>query len=242
METRIRLGMITPSSNTVLEPMTARMLHGLPDITAHFARFRVTRIALTESALAQFDPAPLLEAAGLLADAHMDVIAWNGTSASWLGFETDERLCAAITAATGVPATTSVLATNHALQRLGARTIGLVTPYTADVQQRIVANYAAAGYPVIAERHLDDPGNYSFAQYEEPELARLVREVATARPDVIVALCTNMRATGLVAAIELQTGLPVIDSIAVTLWHAMSLAGVHPARVQGWGRLFATLP
>lgn len=242
LRSRIRLGMLTPSSNTVLEPITARMLHALPDITAHFARFRVTRIALTETALAQFDPAPVLEAASLLADAHMDVIAWNGTSAAWLGFDSDERLCAAITAATGVPATSSVLATNHALHRLNARTIGLVTPYTDDVQARIVANYAAAGHPVLAERHLGDPGNYSFANYEEPELAGLIREVAAAGPDAIVALCTNMRAAGLVDAMERETGLPVIDSIAVTLWHALALAGVHPDRVQGWGRLFATLP
>ena len=29
----------------------------------------------------------------LLAHAKVDVIAWNGTSASWLGFDRDERLC-----------------------------------------------------------------------------------------------------------------------------------------------------
>ena len=48
----------------------------------------------------------ILAAAGLLGDAKVDVIAWNGTSAAWLGFETDERLCEAITAATGIAATT----------------------------------------------------------------------------------------------------------------------------------------
>jgi hypothetical protein len=30
--------MLTPSSNTVLEPLTAAMLADLPDVTAHFAR------------------------------------------------------------------------------------------------------------------------------------------------------------------------------------------------------------
>src|SRR5918912_725830 len=34
----LRLGMLTPSSNTVLEPITYRMLAGVPDVTAHFAR------------------------------------------------------------------------------------------------------------------------------------------------------------------------------------------------------------
>jgi maleate isomerase len=40
----------------------------------------VTEIALSPGALAQFDDAPILAAAGLLAHAKVDVIAWNGTS------------------------------------------------------------------------------------------------------------------------------------------------------------------
>jgi maleate isomerase len=169
----------------------------------------------------------------------MDVIAWNGTSAAWLGFQSDHRLCAAITDATGAPATSSVLAINDALDRVGARTIGLVSPYTADVQDRIVATYAASGRHVIAERHLDDPGNYSFARYDEHQVAVLVRQVAAARPDAIVILCTNMRGARAVPALEQALGIPVVDSIAATLWKCLLLAGAEPARIQGWGRLFA---
>jgi maleate isomerase len=231
--------MLTPSSNTVLEPTTSAMLAGLPDVSAHFGRFRVTRISLAADALAQFDPAPVLQAASLLADAHMDVIAWNGTSAGWLGFDSDERLCAAITAATSARATSSVLAINDALDALGARTIGLVSPYTPDVQDRIIANYTAAGRPIIAERHLNDPGNFSFARYEEPEIAALVREVAAARPDAIVILCTNMRGARVVPELEQELGIPILDSIAVTLWKCLTLASVEPNRVQAWGRVFA---
>ena len=142
---RVLLGMLTPSSNTVLEPVTAAMLAGLPEVSAHFGRFRVTEISLRDGALGQFDLAPILDAARLLADARVDVIAWNGTSAGWLGFESDVRLCAAITQETGIPATSSVLALNAAMARSGARRWGLVTPYLHDVQARILANYAAAG-------------------------------------------------------------------------------------------------
>jgi maleate isomerase len=52
--------------------------------------FRVTEIGLWECALAQFDDRP--SAAELLANARVDVIAWNGTSAGWLGFEANMRL------------------------------------------------------------------------------------------------------------------------------------------------------
>ncbi len=239
--TRIRLGMLTPSSNTVLEPVTGRILAGLPEVSAHFSRFRVTRIGLSADALQQFEPAPVLEAARLLGDAHMDCIAWSGTSASWLGFDSDRLLCAAITAATGAPATSAVLALNDALARLGARRIGLVTPYTADVQAQIVANYAAAGIDVAAERHLGDPGNYSFARYEESEVAALVRDVAGVGCDAIAILCTNFRGAGVAAELEAELGLPVLDSVALTVWASLRMAGVAPARVQGWGALFGTL-
>jgi maleate isomerase len=89
---RKRLGMIAPSSNSVLEPVTYAMLTGVPGISAHFSRFRVTEIALDAEALDQFDPSRMLPAADLLADAKVEAMAWNGTSASWLGIERDRSL------------------------------------------------------------------------------------------------------------------------------------------------------
>jgi len=106
----VRLGMLTPSSNTALEPITNAMLAGSADISVHFSRFKVTEIALSETALRQFDDNEILRAAELLAHAKVEIIAWNGTSASWLGFERDERLCERITEATGIRACTTVLA------------------------------------------------------------------------------------------------------------------------------------
>ena len=146
--------MLTPSSNTTLEPVTAQMVSGLPDVSVHFARFPVTEIALSGEALAQFDDAPILRAAELLAHAKVDVLAWNGTSSGWLGFDADERMCAAISEATRIPACTSVLALNELFEHTGVERLALVTPYRDDVQRAIVRNYAAAGFHCIAERHL----------------------------------------------------------------------------------------
>ncbi len=234
---RVRLGMLTPSSNTVLEPVTAAMLRGLPEVTAHFGRFRVTEISLRDRALGQFDNSTVLEAARLLADARVDVIAWNGTSSGWLGFGADEALCAAITAETGIPATTSVLALNEVMRATGVRGFGLVTPYLHEVQERILANYAAAGLPCVAERHLNDPGNFSFAEVTEERIAAMVREVAAAKPDCISTFCTNLRAAPLVAGLEAELGVPVYDTIAVVVWKSLRMAGVDAGRVEGWGRV-----
>src|SRR6516164_2055633 len=145
MHNRVRLGMLTPSSNTALEPVTAAMLADLPEVTAHFSRFKVTEIAASDASDRQFDEGEILRAAELLTHAKSDVVAWNGTSASWLGFERDEQLCARILAATGIMAGTSVLAFREIFRRTGVSRVGLVTPYVANVQARIMDNWRKAG-------------------------------------------------------------------------------------------------
>ena len=241
LDTRERrfLGMLTPSSNTVLEPLTTAMLAGLPEVTAHFSRFPVTEIALTPTALGQFDDSPILRAAELLAHAKVDVIAWNGTSSGWLGFAADERLCRRITEATGIPATTSMLALNELLVRFGTKTLGFVTPYLDDVQARILANYAGLGLNCPAERHLGLQDNFSFSEVPEARIAAMIREVAAAGPNAIAVVCTNMRGAPVVAALEAELGIPVFDSTATAVWKSLVIAGVDPSRVMGWGRMFA---
>ncbi|WP_342711636.1 aspartate/glutamate racemase family protein [Bradyrhizobium sp. B124] len=234
----IRLGMLTPSSNTALEPITCAMLAGVDDVSAHFSRFKVTEIALSEQALRQFDASEILRAAELLAHAKVDVIAWNGTSASWLGFDRDESLCEQITAATGIKACTTVLAYRDLLRRIGARRIGLVTPYRRDVQDRIIANWNSAGLHCFAERHLALQDNFSFAEVSEAEVAGLIEEVVHEGCDAAVVLCTNMRGAGAAERLERGFGVPVLDSIAVTLWACLTAVGCDPARVHGWGSLF----
>ena len=110
MTSRLLLGMLTPSSNTTLEPVTTAMIAALPEASAHFGRFRVTEIALSGQALSQFDDSEILRAVELLGHAKVDVIAWNGTSSGWLGFEADQRLCRRITEATGIAALANGLA------------------------------------------------------------------------------------------------------------------------------------
>ena len=237
-EATTRLGMLTPSSNTVLEPMTSAMLAGLPDVTAHFGRFRVVKISLEAVSLGQFEFEPMLEAADLLADAKVDTICWNGTSAGWMGFQTDRDLCAAVEARTSVAACSSVLALNEALELSGARRIAFVTPYLDDIQAAILRTYRDAGWEVVAERHLGDPGNYTFCRYDADQIADMCRAVAAERPDAISVFCTNFRGAGIAETIEAETGIPVYDTVSTALWKSMRLAGADPSRVRGWGRIF----
>ena len=134
MTKRTLLGMLTPSSNTTLEPMTSGIVSDLPDVTAHFGRFAVTEISLTDKALGQFDNQPIISASKLLADAQVHAISWNGTSSGWLGFDADRKLCEEITAETGIPTSTSVLALNEIFEQTDVKRFGLVTPYLDEIQ------------------------------------------------------------------------------------------------------------
>jgi maleate isomerase len=241
----LRLGVLTPSSNTALEPLTSALAAAVPGCSAHFSRFRVTEISLTAQALGQFDDSKILAAAELLADARVDVIGWSGTAAGWLGFDSDHRLCERITERTGIPATTAVLALNELLARLGIERLALVTPYTADVQQRIVDNYRAIGVEVVAERHLGICVNHDFALVEPATLQGLMREVwheagdPARRPQAVTTFCTNLRAAPLAPAVEAELGIPLLDTVSTTVWGQLRALGADPSQVHGWGRLFA---
>jgi maleate isomerase len=230
--------MLTPSSNTTLEPVCARMLAGLPEVSVHFARFRVVEISLSDQALGQFDLATQLSAAELLADARCDVICWNGTSASWLGWEQDRLLCEAITQRTGIAACSSVLALEEAFQARGITRYGLVSPYVEEIQARIVENFNSYGYACAAERHAGIRANYEFATLDDDTISAMVRDVSRARPPAITILCTNMRGAALVEQLERELDVAIFDSVSLAVWASLRSVGVSPTRVRGWGRLF----
>jgi maleate isomerase len=243
----IKLGILVPSSNTNLEPLTCSILSSLPDVSVHFSRFPVTHIALSATALSQFDETAILAAASLLVDAQVDVIGWSGTSSGWLGFEADEKLCRSIEQKTGIKATTSVLALNRLLDLVREREgqpvpFGLVTPYLDDVQAAIVSTYGKAGYEVKAESHLRKTVNVEFAKVSEDTLDGQLDEVIGHLGDgtkVISTFCTNLKAAQRVQHWEEKYGdLYVFDTTATVVWDMLRMAGVDYTSITQWGKLF----
>jgi len=222
----VRIGMIVPSSNTAFEPAVADMRLPQGEVTVHVSRARVTSVTLDSESEGQFDVAPMCAAASLLADARPDLLVWAGTSGLWLGLDHDRSLCEALTHATSVPATTTAIAFFDACATLGVRRCALVSPYLAEVVERIVATCAGAGVSVVAERHLDMSDNYAFGMVTEEEITALALDCATSSLDGCLIACTNLRGAGIVPALEQQLGIPVLDSIAVTVWHALKVAGL----------------
>ena len=237
LETLKKVGHITPSSNTALEPLTALMNRGFEDrITHHFARIVVRQLKLTATSAAQFDLEPMLDAAKLLADAPLDAQVWNGTSASWLGLENDQRLADAIEAQTGIAASTTTLAYHEAYRLLGVSRVALAVPYTDDLTRKIIAEYARHGLDVPSYAILDKFQNTEIGNTPLDEIVNLVRRADSAQAQCISVVCTNLPAASLVSELERELGKPVLCSIAVTYWKGCRLAGAHSKRPD-WGML-----
>lgn len=211
-----RLGIVLPSSNTVLEPLAAKMLEGT-GVTAHFSRLGVIDVALDDTSRAQFELQRHVDAARLLADAKVDAIVWGGTSASWLSANHDRAFCAAVEAATGIATTTTVLEMNRQLAQAPGFRIGIVTPYTDDVHGQIVENYSAMGYTCAASENHGGAHSNDFASLSPSTIATMVRNVASARPDVIFIMCTNVRGASVAAELSAELGLIVTDSAEITI-------------------------
>jgi maleate isomerase len=218
-----RLGMLVPSSNTVLEPATAALLPADGSVTAHVARLRVVRIADDADSDAQFALDRVLAAAEMLADAEVDLILWNGTAASWLGFERDAELVAAIERHTAIRATTALLALNAELARRGARRIGLVTPYVAAIEARITAHYAAAGITVVTAIRADLTENTAYARIPPDVVCAMVRQAAREPVDAVLIVCTNVAGAALAPDLERELGVPVLDSVRVAIEGSLNL-------------------
>jgi maleate isomerase len=73
------------------------------------------------------------------------------------------------------------------------------------------------------------------------ELERMVREVAAQGCDAAMIFCTNLDGAETAARLEPELGIPIYDSVAVTLWKCLQMSGVAPSNVRGWGQLFERL-
>jgi len=219
----VDIGLIVPSSNTVVEPATAAVAAATAKIRAYHTRVRVTRIAADPDSDFQFEQATMAAAATLLGDAGVDVVAWAGTSGSWLGLDHDREFVRLASQAASAPATTSTIGLLEACKEFAISRIGLVTPYTSDIVERIQSVYMAEGVQVVAERHFSLTDNRMFADVNPIELRSAVLEVAVEGAEAIAIVCTNLAGSDLAGSLEEKTGVPIFDSVTATLWHAVKL-------------------
>lgn len=232
-----KIGHITPSSNTTLEPLTAMMAYPVSNLVSnHFTRIVVKKISLEPDDTGRFEFEKMVAAAKLLADGNMDAVLWNGTSGCWNGTEADVEMCRRITEETGVPASTSTLAQYDVFERYGIKKFGLAVPYLDDVTDKTVKTYGKAGYEAVSAANLNITVNHEFAEVPMERIKRLIRDADSPEAECIVVICTNLAAALVVEEMEQELGKPIFDSVAVTFWKALDMVDIR-VPVPGWGTL-----
>ena len=137
-----------------------------------------------------------------------------------------------------VACTTPVTAALAAFAALGARRIGVLTPYSAEVNRTVRAYLEGRGVEVAAFGTFDKSDDREAARIS-PELIEegIVALARRARLDAVFVSCTSLRLCERVAAIEARAGVQVTSSDHALAWHCLRLAGVADG-VPGLGRLF----
>ncbi len=227
-----RLGFLIPSSSTTQEPEVARALP--PHVTVHAARLTLTKISADQTARV----AEHIETESRkLADAEVDVIALPATApSSRQGVGGDQELIRRIREATGKPATTASTATLEALKLLGVRRLVVGAPWSAAVNQSVVAFLTGHGYEVLDDQALGHVDNLEVGRLDESTAYEMGRRVDRPDAELILLACGNWRTFGVIDRLERELGKPVISTNLVTLWGALRLAG-GVDRLDGHGRL-----
>jgi len=222
-----RVGFVIPSLNVVVEDDLRRALPA--NVGFHIGRVRLARTA------GRVTPAALLEAgrdavtqSTLLADAGLDVIAFNCTGASLSdGPEGARRLRDEIAAATGTAATTTILAVVRALRASGLRRIVHICPFTPEFSIDEAAFLRAAGFEIVASCGLNFTDARLAARLSPAEIADTAARLDRADAEGLFLACANVRAMEATADLQRRLRKPVITSNQAIIWDVLDMMG-HP--------------
>ncbi len=141
-------GVLTPQANTTVEPELAVMTPlGYAWINGRLVSGKGT----IEARLVDYYDG-LTEALGQFANAPVRAIAIACTGASYLcGAAREDALVESWSKSSGVPVVTAAKAVTAALRLLGARRIGLASPYPASLNVASEAYWTERGFEVVAK-------------------------------------------------------------------------------------------
>jgi maleate isomerase len=137
-----------------------------------------------------------------------------------------------------VAVTDPVTAAIAALSATRVQRVGLLTPYTSDINARLRR--------ALIERGLDIPVMGSFNEADDAIVARItpqaildavVRLGQSDACDGVFVSCTSLRVARIVEQAEAIIGKPVTSSNHALAWHMLRLAGIND-EIAGFGRLY----
>lgn len=186
----------------------------------------------------------VLDRARELREAGAQAISLMGTSISFYrGPDFTESLRAAMQEATGVPCTTMSHAIVAALRALGMQRVAVATSYIAELNDKLAAYLAHAGFTVTAIEGMDITGVEEVGQVSTAALVDLSKKVYAqdTRAQGIFISCGGLLTLDAIRQLEAELGVPVTASSPAGFWDVVRLAG-QDARSPGFGRLFSPTP
>ncbi|MDM0066899.1 hypothetical protein [Variovorax sp. J31P207] len=228
-----RVGILLPSVNQAAEPQLRSMLPPTIGIA-------VTRLKLVDSSeLALLGMTRDIEAASeLLADAGVDLVVFHCTAVSTYSADLEASILERIAAATGLPALATSQALVGALQELSARSVVMLSPYTAPVNERERAFFTRRGFDVLSTAGLGCTTGREMMSLTPEMWHSFALRNADPRADAYVLSCTTVRTAEAIEALEQELDRPVITSNTAVAWDAMRMLGVRE-KILGFGRLLS---
>ncbi|MFQ5761996.1 MAG: maleate cis-trans isomerase [Candidatus Bathyarchaeia archaeon] len=233
MKDHVRLGLIIPSSNTIVEPEFNRMTP--PGFTVHASRMRLRNVDAAELRLMLRDAERCVKE---LADATVSVVGFACTSGSFVGGPASfKKISAKLERVGGTPSITSSEAVIEALRAVGAASVAVATPYTDSINRREKQMLHHAGFKVSAMKGLGIVGNVKIGRQGPNVAYELGLSVDSKRADAILLSCTNLGTIEIIERLERRLRKPVISSNTATLWLMLKKTG-YKKPIHGFGRLF----
>ena len=225
---KARIGQLYPSGGLCDHEPQLMAPAGVQFLTTRL-RFRKSRL---EDDVALVDG--MESHAQLLADARVDLIAFNCTAASMAvgAAEINRR----IAAATGIRSVTTIEAVLAALGAARLRRFALMTAYLPEVVAAETAFFASQGYSVAAHAGIpcEDPvAQGTIAPERWSDLAKSLRDTDC---EGLLISCAGIQLAPVLGRIEQEFGRPVIASNQALVWRCLGLLGLAE-RPSGFGAL-----
>lgn len=236
---RKKFGVIAPSTNTSVQPEFEAMRPR--GVTNHFGRIHIPNDPIRNdddfNQLMDNIRAQMLRAVEEVMTCEPDYLIMGMSSETfWDGLEGSKKLQQRVEARAGVKVSMGSDAARAALQRYGAKRIGVITPYMPVGDAQVRRFFGDCGFEVVRLKGLKCATPRLIAQVSSQDIRNALLELDGDDIDALLTLGTALPAARVSAEAERWLGKPVLAVNAVSYWHAIRQCGIED-RVLGHGRI-----
>lgn len=235
------LGVLAPSTNTVVEADFARMR--VPGVTTHMGRIHITDADLSsdtsfEGLLDQVRREIDAATARVLTCEPDAMVMGMSAETFWGGIDGNRHFTEHMREVSGMDVTMGANACLKALQLYDVRRVGVITPYQPVGDEQVARFFTESGYDVVAVEGLKCPSATAIAEVPESRLRRAILDLQARDVEAVVQVGTNLSMVRLADEAERWLGIPVVAINAATWWAALRENGIDD-QIEGAGDLLA---